>query len=71
MRFSDSTSPSTLLKLLTDGLLCVEMISEPMLGKYQMLIIDEIHLRNTNTDLLLLSLATKVSPNLFVLAADR
>jgi HrpA-like RNA helicase len=59
IRWEDDTDARTVLKLVTDGLLLAESISDNNLKKCSLIIIDEIHLRNTNTDLLLLQL-TKV-----------
>ena len=53
MRFVDRTSPRTLVKLMTDGLLLRELESDPLLLRYDTLIIDEAHERNLNVDFLL------------------
>jgi ATP-dependent helicase HrpA len=53
VRFVDRTSPRTLVKLMTDGLLLRELESDPALLKYDTLIIDEAHERNLNIDFLL------------------
>ncbi|HSQ70096.1 MAG TPA: hypothetical protein VLM41_08415, partial [Steroidobacteraceae bacterium] len=53
VRFVDRTSPRTLVKLMTDGLLLRELESDPMLLRYDTLIIDEAHERNLNVDFLL------------------
>ncbi len=53
VRFLDRTSPRTLVKLMTDGLLLRELESDPMLLRYDTLIIDEAHERNLNVDFLL------------------
>ena len=53
VRFQDRTSPRTLVKLMTDGLLLRELESDPMLLRYDTLIIDEAHERNLNVDFLL------------------
>jgi ATP-dependent helicase HrpA len=53
VRFVDRTSPRTLLKLMTDGLLLREIESDPLLLRYDTLIIDEAHERNLNVDFLL------------------
>ncbi len=53
VRFSDTTRPSTLIKLMTDGMLLAEAQSNPSLGAYEVLIIDEAHERSLNIDFLL------------------
>ncbi len=53
MRFVDRTSPRTLVKLMTDGLLLRELESDPLLLRYDTLILDEAHERNLNVDFLL------------------
>ena len=53
MRFVDRTSPRTLVKLMTDGLLLRELESDPLLERYDTLILDEAHERNLNVDFLL------------------
>ena len=53
IRFTDRTGPGTLVKLMTDGLLLRELESDPLLERYDTLIIDEAHERNLNVDFLL------------------
>ena len=53
VRFVDRTSPRTLVKLMTDGLLLRELESDPWLERYDTLILDEAHERNLNVDFLL------------------
>ena len=53
VRFVDRTSPRTLVKLMTDGLLLRELESDPSLLRYDTLILDEAHERNLNIDFLL------------------
>ena len=53
VRFVDRTSPRTLVKLMTDGLLLRELESDPLLERYDTLILDEAHERNLNVDFLL------------------
>ena len=52
-RFVDRTSPRTLVKLMTDGLLLRELETDPLLERYDTLIVDEAHERNLNVDFLL------------------
>ncbi|KMP00955.1 pre-mRNA-splicing factor ATP-dependent RNA helicase PRP16 [Coccidioides immitis RMSCC 2394] len=53
VRFDTSTSPSTKVKFLTDGMLLQEMLSDPWLTKYSVVVVDEVHERGVNVDLLL------------------
>lgn len=53
IRFTDETSESTLVKLMTDGILLAEIHSDPLLTRYDTLIIDEAHERSLNIDFLL------------------
>ncbi|MEC8283214.1 MAG: AAA family ATPase, partial [SAR324 cluster bacterium] len=53
IRFSDKTSPNTLIQLLTDGTLLAETQSDRFLENYEVLIIDEAHERSLNIDFLL------------------
>ncbi len=53
VRFTDHVGPSTLVKLMTDGILLAEIQSDPDLQKYSAIIIDEAHERSLNIDFLL------------------
>jgi ATP-dependent helicase HrpA len=53
IRFTDRTSPSTYVKLMTDGILLAETQGDPELRQYDTLIIDEAHERSLNIDFLL------------------
>lgn len=53
IRFEDSTSDKTVLKYMTDGMLLREFMTEPDLGGYAALMIDEAHERTVHTDILL------------------
>jgi ATP-dependent helicase HrpA len=53
VRFVDRTGPRTLVKLMTDGLLLRELEGDPLLLRYDTLILDEAHERNLNVDFLL------------------
>ncbi|KAI9048435.1 hypothetical protein LZ554_007271 [Drepanopeziza brunnea f. sp. 'monogermtubi'] len=53
IRFEDSTSDKTILKYMTDGMLLREFMTEPDLGAYSALMIDEAHERTVHTDILL------------------
>lgn len=53
IRFSDRSGPATAIKLMTDGILLAETQRDPMLRRYDTLIIDEAHERSLNIDFLL------------------
>ena len=52
IRFEDKSSQMTQLKYLTDGMLLRESMIDPMLSKYQIIILDEAHERTLATDVL-------------------
>lgn len=52
IRFDDTTSSRTRLKYMTDGVLLREATMDPLLMKYDLLIIDEAHERTVDTDVL-------------------
>ncbi len=53
IRFGDQTSPQTLVKVMTDGILLAETASDRFLNNYEVIIIDEAHERSLNIDFLL------------------
>ncbi|MBO0820783.1 MAG: ATP-dependent RNA helicase HrpA, partial [Nocardiopsaceae bacterium] len=53
VRFTDSSSERTLVKLMTDGILLNEIASDRDLLRYDTLIIDEAHERSLNIDFIL------------------
>jgi len=53
VRFTDSTSADTLIKLMTDGILLAEIQQDRYLSKYEVLIVDEAHERSLNIDFIL------------------
>ncbi len=53
VRFQDATSPQTLVKLLTDGVLLAETQQDRFLNQYDTIILDEAHERSLNVDFLL------------------
>lgn len=53
IRFSDKTSPHSAIKLMTDGILLAETQRDPLLRRYDTIIIDEAHERSLNIDFLL------------------
>ena len=58
VRFTDQVGPTTLVKLMTDGILLAEIQRDPLLRRYDTIIIDEAHERSLNIDFLLGYLAT-------------
>ncbi|KAH8051038.1 helicase [Aureococcus anophagefferens] len=52
IRFEDCTSPATVLKYMTDGMLMREYLADNDLGRYAALILDEAHERTIHTDVL-------------------
>ena len=61
VRFDTSISPSTRIKFLTEGMLLQEMLNDPWLTKYSAVVVDEVHERGTNVDLVLGFLRNLVS----------
>ena len=53
IRFEDRTSPKTILKYMTDGMLLREAMHDPTLGRYSCIILDEAHERTLATDILM------------------
>lgn len=53
IRFDQKTSPKTVIKYCTDGILLRETLTDPLLSSYSVIIIDEVHERSLNTDILL------------------
>ena len=53
VRFDEKTSDATVIKLMTDGLLLAETLSDPFLSQYEVIIVDEAHERSLNIDFLL------------------
>uniref|UniRef100_K3WHT1 RNA helicase n=1 Tax=Globisporangium ultimum (strain ATCC 200006 / CBS 805.95 / DAOM BR144) TaxID=431595 RepID=K3WHT1_GLOUD len=52
MRFEDCTSPETVIKYMTEGMLLREYLADNTLSKYSALMLDEAHERTINTDVL-------------------
>ncbi|CAI0469090.1 unnamed protein product [Linum tenue] len=54
IRFEDVTNTDkTVVKFLTDGVLLREMMDDPLLSKYSVIMVDEAHERSISTDILL------------------
>jgi HrpA-like RNA helicase len=53
IRFDDQSSKHTRIKYLTDGMLLIELMNDPLLSRYSVIILDEAHERTLLTDLLL------------------
>ena len=52
IRFEDCTSPSTKIKYMTDGMLQREILVDPDLRRYSVIMLDEAHERTIATDVL-------------------
>ncbi|KAJ3033022.1 putative ATP-dependent RNA helicase dhx33, partial [Rhizophlyctis rosea] len=52
IRFEDTTSPHTKIKYMTDGMLLREFLSDPLLSRYKVIMLDEAHERTLRTDIL-------------------
>ncbi len=53
VRFDDVSGPESRIKLMTDGILLAELVSDPWLNNYDCLIVDEAHERSLNIDFIL------------------
>jgi ATP-dependent RNA helicase DHX33 len=53
VRFEDVTTEETKIKYMTDGMLLRESINDPLLQRYTVIILDEIHERTLHTDILM------------------
>ena len=53
IRFDDKSGHMTRIKYVTDGILLREMITDPQLTKYKVVILDEAHERSLQTDVLM------------------
>jgi len=53
VRFTERSSEHSYIKLMTDGILLAEIQSDPLLERYDTIIIDEAHERSLNIDFLL------------------
>lgn len=66
IRFEDCTSPETIIKYMTDGMLLRECLMEAELKSYSVIMLDEAHERTIHTDVLfgLLKTAVQKRPEL-------
>jgi ATP-dependent helicase HrpA len=53
MRFEDRTTPTTSIKVMTDGILLQELKADRTLSKYSVIMVDEAHERSLNIDFIL------------------
>jgi ATP-dependent RNA helicase DHR2 len=53
VRFDNATGPDTKIKFLTEGMLLQEMLRDPAMSQYSAIVVDEVHERSVNVDLIL------------------
>jgi ATP-dependent RNA helicase DHX33 len=53
VRFDEKSTPHALIRVLTDGMLMREMMIDPKLRRYSVVILDEAHERSLQTDILM------------------
>jgi HrpA-like RNA helicase len=56
VRFDECACEGTKIKYMTDGMLVRELLSDPLLSRYSVILVDEAHERTLRTDLLLANL---------------
>jgi ATP-dependent RNA helicase DHR2 len=61
VRFDNATGPNTKVKFLTEGMLLQEMLRDPAMSQYSAVVVDEVHERSVNVDLILGFLRNLVS----------
>ena len=61
VRFDNATGPNTKVKFLTEGMLLQEMLRDPIMSQYSAVVVDEVHERSVNVDLILGFLKNLVS----------
>ncbi|KAK0119605.1 DEAH-box ATP-dependent RNA helicase prp22 [Cadophora gregata] len=72
IRFEDCTSPATKIKYMTDGMLQREILMDPDIRRYSVIMLDEAHERTISTDVLfaLLKKTIKRRPDLKVIVTS-
>lgn len=72
IRFEDKTGPSTKIKYMTDGMLQREILMDPNLERYSVIMLDEAHERTIATDILfaLLKKTCKHRPDLKIIVTS-
>lgn len=72
IRFEERTSPATKIKYMTDGMLLREILQDPDLKKYSVIMLDEAHERTIATDTLfaLLKKTVKHRPELKIIVTS-
>ncbi|KZT19970.1 P-loop containing nucleoside triphosphate hydrolase protein [Neolentinus lepideus HHB14362 ss-1] len=58
VRFDEVAGPDMRIKYMTDGMLVRELLSDPLLTRYSVVVVDEAHERTLRTDLLITKLKT-------------
>ncbi|KAI9574330.1 P-loop containing nucleoside triphosphate hydrolase protein [Boletus coccyginus] len=58
VRFDEACQPQTKIKYVSDGMLVRELLSDPILSRYSVVILDEAHERTLRTDFLIANLKT-------------
>ncbi|KAF9731613.1 hypothetical protein PMIN06_004348 [Paraphaeosphaeria minitans] len=53
VRFDNAAGPNTKIKFLTEGMLLQEMLRDPEMKQYSAVVVDEVHERSVNVDLIL------------------
>ncbi|KAK9770219.1 putative Pre-mRNA-splicing factor ATP-dependent RNA helicase prp22 [Seiridium cardinale] len=72
IRFEDKTGPATKIKYMTDGMLQREILMDPNLERYSVIMLDEAHERTIATDILfaLLKKTCKHRPDLKIIVTS-
>ncbi|XP_014034566.2 ATP-dependent RNA helicase DHX8 isoform X1 [Salmo salar] len=72
IRFEDCTSPETVIKYMTHGMLQRECLIDPDMGQYTLIMLDEAHERTIHTDVLfgLLKKTVKKRPDMKLIVSS-